>query len=125
MTDLLSVPPDTFTYTAPGDYLRTRIWQVYDNYQLPWTYANFPVTEAFNEAGPNSCGLTIQTGSTVTNGDGRFQDQYGDWDGNHPILQCRIDPTCTSPFTQTITVAGVPFSHGVTYGCSDVQITRQ
>lgn len=122
--DLKSVPPDQYTYSSPGDFLRTRIWQVWDNYTLPWNYANFPVTESY-DISQNGCNIQIATASAATNNQGRFQDQYGNFDGSHPIPACVQAPQCTTQTTQTIIVAGVPFSHGVTYTCSDVQISRQ
>jgi len=122
--DLKSVPPDVFTYNGPGDYLRTRIWQVWDNYDLPWTYGNFPVTESY-AINQNGCNIQIISSNAATNNQGRFQDRYGNIDGSSVITACAQFPACTTQATQTITVAGVSFSHGVTYGCSDVQIARQ
>jgi hypothetical protein len=115
---------DQYTYTGPGNYLRTRTWQVWDNYGLHWTYANMPVSESFSIS-QNGCNIQVATGSGFTQSDGTFPDKYGNHDGNSTIPACLTVPTCTTQTTQTITVAGTPFSHGVTYGCSDVQISRQ
>jgi hypothetical protein len=97
---------------------------VWDNFGLEWNYANFPVTETYDII-QNGCNISISTRSATTNSQGRFADQYGDPDGTYRILMCDQSPQCTTTTTQNITVAGVPFSHGVTWGCSDVQITRQ
>lgn len=116
--------PDTYTFTGPGNYLRTRTWQVWDNYQLTWTYANMPVNESYTIS-QNGCNIQIATASAVTQPDGTFTDKYGNHDGSSTIPACISVPSCTTQSTQTITVAGTPFSHGVTWGCSDVQISRQ
>jgi hypothetical protein len=124
--DLRSVQPDSFAYSSPGDYLLTRIWQVWDNYGLPWTYSGFPVTESFT-IGQNGCNIQLITRSASTNNEGRFQDMYGNFDGNHAIPACAIQQyqQCQTATAQTIIVAGVSFSHDVTWGCFNVQISRQ
>lgn len=124
--DLRSVPPDSFTYTSPGNYLKARIWQVWDNYGLEWTYSGFPVTESYSTS-QNGCNITFATGSTTTNNQGRFEDKYGNYDGSHTIPACALPQyqQCQTLTTQTIVVAGVSFSHDVTWGCFDVQISRQ
>jgi hypothetical protein len=113
--DLKSVPSDSFTYTAPGDYLRVRTWQVWDNYDLPWNYGNMPVNESYT-IGSNGCNIQIATSTASTNSEGRFEDRYGNFDGNHTIPACAIPQhqQCITESTQTISVAGYPFSHGVT-----------
>jgi hypothetical protein len=117
---------DQYTYSSPGDYLRVRTWQVWDNYDLHWTYANFPVSERYDvPPNTNGCNIQVATSSGFTQADGTFPDRYGNYDGSHPIPACVPLPQCTTQTTQTITVAGVPFSHNVTFGCSDVQISRQ
>lgn len=124
--DLRSVPPDSFTYRSPGDYLRTGIWEVWDSYGLPWTYSGFPVTESF-ATGHNGCNLTFGTDSASTNSQGRFQDRCGNVTGNQTIPACALPQyqQCQTESTQTIVVAGYSFSHNVTWGCFDVQISRQ
>jgi hypothetical protein len=128
-SDLASVPPDQYTYNGPGNYLRTRIWEVKDQYGQAWNYASMPVSESFAQiSGQNGCNITISTGSASTNSQGRFQDQYGNYSGqSNPIPACAppYSLQCTSAFDQTISVAGFPFSHQVTYDCSDVAISRQ
>ena len=86
---LASVPEDQFTYTSPGNYLRTRIWQVKDQHTAPWNYIG-PVSESFEEfAGENGCNLTIIVDSTFTNNQGRFQDRYGNHNNQpNPIPAC-------------------------------------
>lgn len=100
-----------------------------DQYGQAWNFANMPVSESFaGIAGQNGCNISIATGSASTNSQGRFQDQYGNYTGQpNPIPACAppYNLQCTSAFTQTISVAGFPFSHQVTYGCTDVQISRQ
>lgn len=83
-----------------------------------------PVSETYS-IGQNGCNIQVATDSGFTQPDGTFPDQYGNHNGTSTIPACLTVPTCTTQTTQTITVAGTPFSHGVTYGCSDVQISRQ
>jgi hypothetical protein len=116
--------PDSFVYTGPGDYLLTRVWQVWDNYGLRWNYDNMPISEWFNIQ-TNGCNIQIATSDATTNAYGRFQDKYGNYDGQHPIQYCQVNPNCVTGSRQTIQVAGVDFSHDVTWRCSSVNVARQ
>jgi hypothetical protein len=115
---------DDYTFNGLGDYLRVRTWQVWDNYQLHWTYANMPISENYSY-GQNGCNITVAIASGYTQPNGTFPDRYGNYNGTSTIPACQVVPSCTTQTTQTIYVAGTPFSHGVTWGCTDVQISRQ
>lgn len=123
-TDLQRAPSvlDTFVYNSPGDYLLTRIWQVYDR-DGDWTFTGQSVNETVTpDPGTNFCNLTIRTASTQTNNQGRFEDKYGNANGNETIPACAVAPSCVTSAWQTITVRGVDFSHGLEYSCSGVSI---
>jgi len=124
--DLHSIPPDQYSYSGLGDYLRTRLWQIYNQYSQPWTYSDL-LTESYTPIpGLNECNIAINTGTAYSDGQGRFTDRYGNypWHAN-PVPACFFDSLCQSTFTQTISVWGVPFSHQVTFGCYDAWIARQ
>lgn len=126
--DLRSVPPDNFTYWSLGNYLLTRIWQVYDDQGQTWTRSGTSVSESFQTV-TNGCNLTIEPASepVATNNQGRFNDKYGSLTDNPNAIPGCLPPyngTCTSSFTQTISVGGVAFPHQVTYGCTSVSISR-
>jgi hypothetical protein len=74
----------------------------------------------------NGCNLQVVTGSPVnTTSQGQFSDKYGNTTGApNPIPACASLPSCKSKFTQRYTIAGYPFTHQLTYGCADVQISR-
>ena len=123
-TDLQRAPgvADTFTFNAPGDYLLSRVWQVYDR-QGPWTFANQSVTETVAaDPGANSCNLSFATGTATTNSQGRFTDKYGNTTGSQTIPACVPLPSCSTSAWQTITVAGVDFSHVLQFTCQEVTI---
>jgi hypothetical protein len=120
--DLTRAPDvdDTWTYWQLGAYHLYRIWQVWDNYELAWNYANFPVTESYSY-GSNGCNLSVEIGGWYTNNQGRFNDTYG---STTPIPACRVVPNCVTYTTQSISVAGKPFSHSVEWRCDRVTIGR-
>lgn len=127
--DLRSVPPDSFTYRSPGNYLLTRIWQVYDDQGQTWATSGTSVTESY-QAISNGCNIQVSTapGPVATNNQGRFQDKYGAENDTPNAVPMCLPPqngSCTSSFTQTIAVGGISFPHQVTYGCSSVSISRQ
>jgi hypothetical protein len=64
--NLQSVPPDSFTYRSLGNYLKTRIWQVFDDQGQTWTISGTSVTESYQPIS-NGCNVQIQTGSAATN----------------------------------------------------------
>jgi hypothetical protein len=124
--DLRSVPPDSFTYRSLGNYLLTRVWQVYDDQGQAWTKSGTSVTESYQQIS-NGCNLQVTTGSTSTNGQGRFDDKYGSENDNPNAVPGCLPPyngTCTSSFTQNVVVGGISFPHQVTYGCTSVSIGR-
>jgi hypothetical protein len=97
-SDLASIPPDQYTYNGPGNYLRTRVWQVKDQYGQAWNYGNMPVSEGFAElGGQNGCNLAIDVGSASTNSQGRFQDEYGSANQTNFIPACAPPTTCSVP----------------------------
>ena len=124
--DLRSVPPDTFTYVSPGDYLRYRIWSLWDSSDNPWDYTGHQVSEDY-WIGNNGCNLQFITATTTTNNQGRFNDRYGNYDGNHTIPACQIPQyqSCQTQSLQTISVSSTSFVHDVVWGCFNVEISRQ
>lgn len=117
------VSSEDYWYFSPGHYLKHRIYQVWDNYDLAWNYANFPVTESYT-TGDNGCNISVATGSGFTDSDGRFPDDYGT-DANAPpgIPACQSRPSCRTDTRQTVVVAGVSFSHDVIWRCGNVDIS--
>jgi hypothetical protein len=84
-----------------------------------------PVSESYTiDPGVNGCNIQIYTEQAVTNQYGRFQDWYGNPAGQ-PIPACQNYPTCQTLSTQHYLVAGYPFSHSVTWGCTSVTLGRQ
>jgi hypothetical protein len=115
----LSRSADDFTYTSFGNYNRYIEYQIWDNYDLPWTYAGYPVTESYDKAS-DGCNLTIETGGGPTNGEGRFYDNYGTLGSTIPA--CAVVPQCETVTTQHISVAGHTFYNSVIWRCSGVDV---
>lgn len=125
MVNALSTASETFQYSSPGIYLRTRIYEARDQYETVWNYED-PVEEYYDFIS-NGCHIdTITVGQDQTNLQGRFQDEYGDI--NYPqgpgIPYCQQDPSCTTSTRQFISVAGVWFDHNVDWSCTDVIVSR-
>jgi hypothetical protein len=50
---------ESFTYTAPGNYPCDRHYQVYDQFNGPYTYDGTPVWESF-AISSNGCNITSE-----------------------------------------------------------------
>jgi hypothetical protein len=128
---------DYFTRIASGNYLRRRTWQVLDQTSRALARGGMSVQENFTiQSGQNGCNLSVFTGSTSTNSQGRFCDKYGNpaisdsgctTSNNQArtIAACGTNPQCTSRFSQKYTISSYQLApNTVTYGCLDVTITR-
>ena len=112
---------DQYNTQQFNNYDRERHYQVLDQNGQPMTQSGLPVTESYSPWSSNGCNLgAIQTGSTNTNNQGRFKDNF--------ILSgvptCNTNPQCTSTAQQTVRVSGnVVGTFSVTYGCNSVTVT--
>jgi len=88
---------ETFSFSAPGNYLRSRQYFVKDQYDWVWGFVD-SVSEAWEEDGQNGCNLTeIHTGVANTNEVGRFADIYGNINQvPDPLPACSVVPNCQS-----------------------------
>jgi hypothetical protein len=116
---------NSFTFNSPGNYLRTKVYEVRDQYSNIWDYDGDSVAETY-DIGTNGCNLTLVTGSASVNSVGRFQDQYGNYNGTSTIPACWSGyPNCVTESYQTIRIDNrASFAHAVNWGCSDVDVDR-
>lgn len=117
----LQTVSDTYIVQQFNNYNRERHYQVLDQDGQAMTQSGLPVTESYSAWNPNGCNFSpIATGSTTTNNQGRFKDNYL----MNSAPMCISNPNCTSTATQTIRVSGNTVgTFTTTYGCNGVTIT--
>ncbi len=125
-TTVVVTEVDNFQYFAPGSYLRTRHYRVWDNYGRWYAFHGTPVTESIWTSGQNGCNITgYRTGNGWVNNLALFPDDYGTGAGD-PLPACLLEShrNCVTRATQRYEIAGVGFTHEIDWRCDNVVVYR-